>query len=403
MYFRRAFLFISYFWIVASTYSAQVYLWKQSYNTQTQQTLKCYAENFDAINFLSAKITFTKNSNNPILQTLPINTKCLNSLKVKKIASIRIETLNASEKIYVALTQEISKKIVEHALFISAKTKATEIQIDFDCPISKLANYAEWLKEIRKRLPSEIKLSITAVMSQMRAKDFKETLPYCDYFVLQIHNIANHSNKLKIFDFNKSIQAILEADNFSKDFIVALPTYSHFIKLKNGKVEKIYSENFNVNLAKDTSNFVAVRAMPIDVANLRDTITQQKLKNYKGEIYYRLPSGDEISNWSISTLLNVMNNPASKLKQNFETTTEQKQHITEIFLHNTGNIDIFMPKNIEVQISENNIYAEGIGDFNLISKKTLNNSTHLIFSTTNICTKIQPSKKIKMGWIKIKK
>ncbi len=403
MFFWRRFFIIFFLWIVQNTtYSAQVYLWKQIYNTQTKEALQCCTQNFDAVNFLSAKITFKNNKHTPILQTLPINTEYLKSLKINKIASIRIESLNASEKIYAKVSQELSKKITEHALYISKQTNAKEIQIDFDCPISKLANYAQWLKEIRKELPEEIKLSITAVISQMRAKNFKETLPYCDYFVLQIHNIANHSNKLKIFDFKQSVKAVLEADKFSKDFLVALPTYTHFVKLNNAKVEKIYSENFNANQVKELSNFVAVRSKPIDVANLRDTIVNLKLKNYKGEIFYRLPSGDEISNWSIATLVNVVKNRASKLKKDFKVFMQQTPYTTEIFLQNTGNIDIVAPLSVSVEIPQTNIYSEGVGDFQLSSKKVSDNSTHILFNATNICLKIQPSKKIKIGWIKIK-
>ena len=233
----------------------------------------------------------------------------------------------------------------------------------------------------------------------MRAKDFQKLLPYCNYFVLQSHNISEGSNTLKIFDFNQSVEAVLEANKFSKSFLVALPTYSHFVKTNNGKIERIYSENFDVNLAKNTSTYTVVRASPIDVAQLRDTIANLKLKNYKGEIYYRLSSGNEISNWSMPTLVNVSKNSASSLHQKFEIIIERKQYIDEIFLHNTGNVDIYYPLNIRVSRQNNNVYAESVGDFILTSKKKINNSIKLNFQASSICFKIAPNERVKIGWM----
>ncbi len=133
------FLFLFLFVSLNIAYSSQVYLWKQAYDSATKQALECSAKNFEAINFLCAKIIF-KNSI-PHLQECPIKSEYLRPLEVNKIASFRIATFDNSKKAYKEIAESISEKIVNYGIAISKKTGATEIQIDFDCPISKLCKF----------------------------------------------------------------------------------------------------------------------------------------------------------------------------------------------------------------------------------------------------------------------
>ena len=117
------FLFLFLFVSLNIAYSSQVYLWKQAYDSATKQALECSAKNFEAINFLCAKIIF-KNSI-PHLQECPIKSEYLRPLEVNKIASFRIATFDNSKKAYKEIAESISEKIVNYGIAISKKTGAS--------------------------------------------------------------------------------------------------------------------------------------------------------------------------------------------------------------------------------------------------------------------------------------
>lgn len=391
---RFAFAILCAFFAAQFCKAAQVYLWRQSYDEDTGKSLEIAARHFEAVNFLQAKISFG-GGNKPRLALISINADYLRGLKVKKIACIRISGLSASEKEYAALAPKISK-IVRFCAFKAAESIGIdEIQIDFDCPESKLGFYALWLEEIRAVLPKNLFLSITAVPSQMNAKNFEKALKYCDYFTLQIHNIANYGGGLEIFDFENALSEIRRADKFGKKFMVALPTYSHFVEIgENGKLSKVLSENFAGVSERASLRTKKISSNPLEVEKLSLSIKELELKNFCGEIYFRLPCGNEISNWSLETLLSLAKR--EKLKLSHRVFTAEAGNVCDVFLENTGNVDLCAPFEAFCKI-ENAKYCEGVGGF-VFNGRTdggviLKNGDDLTF-------KLKPNKKIKIGWIK---
>ena len=388
------------FWAVCALFvarfcgAAQVYLWRQSYDEDTRKSLEVAAWHFDAVNFLQAKISFDGDKK-PRLALLPINTDYLRALKTKKIACVRILGLLASEKEYAALAPKISKIIRFCALKAAEDIGIDEIQIDFDCPESKLGSYALWLKAIRADLLENLPLSITAVPSQMNAKNFKKVLEHCDYFTLQVHNIANFGGELKIFDFENALSEVCCADKFGKKFMVALSTYSHFVEFDGkGEISKILSENFAGVAEVASLRTKKISSDPLEVEKLSASINDLKLKNFCGEIYFRLPCGNEISNWSLETLLSLVK--GEKLNSSHRVFSMESRGVCEIYLENTGNVDLCAPFEAFCKI-ENVKYCEGVNGFVF---KGRSESGLFFKSGEDLTFKLRPNKKIKIGWIK---
>lgn len=394
--FLRAAAFAGALYAAQFCMAAQVYLWRQSYDEKTLSALKAAEENFEAVNFLLAKISFGKNKT-PRLEFLPINPEYLKGLKIEKIACVRIEGLAGSEKDYEAAASAVARLAGECAIRALRGIGVSEIQIDFDCPESKLASYALWLEKIRAALPEGMRLSITAVPSQMDAKGFEKAIAQCCCFTLQIHNLAQFGSGYKIFDFDSSLAAARRADRFGKAFMVALPTYSHFVKFgEGGEAAKVFSENFSAcGEEQGCGEIKKISADFFEVARLASEIKKAGLKNFRGEIFFRLPCGLEISNWSIETLLSVAK--AEELKGSLAVSIEKFEGgLCEVFVENTGNVDICAPLEIECALGDFR-YCEGLNGF-VLARKTprgfiLENRRALDF-------RLPPNQKIKAAWVK---
>jgi hypothetical protein len=90
---------------------------------------------------------------------------------VTTLAVIRIETESMKP------TPELLNETVQEIMESAVSTPASGIQIDFDAVKSERLFYREMLEELRKQLPPEMKLSITALASWCLYDDWISTLP----------------------------------------------------------------------------------------------------------------------------------------------------------------------------------------------------------------------------------
>ena len=63
------------------------------------------------------------------------------------------------------------------------------VEIDYDCPTSKLPAYARFLAELRSRLAHRIALSITALPTWMNSAELERLTRDLDEIVLQVHAV----------------------------------------------------------------------------------------------------------------------------------------------------------------------------------------------------------------------
>ena len=98
------------------------------------------------------------------------------------------------------------------------------VEIDYDCPTSKLPAYARFLAELRSRLARRIALSITALPTWMNSAELERLTRDLDEIVLQVHAVDDPRRGL----FNPE-----QAERWVKDFgrrirrpfRVAVPAY----------------------------------------------------------------------------------------------------------------------------------------------------------------------------------
>src|SRR5919106_2154996 len=98
------------------------------------------------------------------------------------------------------------------------------VEIDYDCPTSKLATYAHFLAALRSRLAPSLKLSITALPTWMSSSQIEPLTRPLDEIVLQVHAVDDPRRGL--FDPDQAERWVREFDRRARrPFRVALPAY----------------------------------------------------------------------------------------------------------------------------------------------------------------------------------
>lgn len=160
--------------------------------------------------------------------------------------------------------------------------KCRKLQIDLDCPESKIARYPALIKALRKILP-ETELSATVLPCHLlHKKEFSELSAVCDYFVLQIHGLHQNGNNWLIMDKKIALNAWNQAKKFKRPFKTAIPLYSAMV---NGKTVTP-DLHFTANLAKIARNHGGVIGFRLGIAGDMDTLDQSAaLAISRGEKY----------------------------------------------------------------------------------------------------------------------
>ena len=99
------------------------------------------------------------------------------------------------------------------------------LQIDLDAPESKLDYYRDVMLELKKKLP-ETGLSATVLPCHLKhSAAFRALASACDYYVLQVHGLAQRNKVWSIYDHGEAVRAVTLAKSLKLPFKTALPLY----------------------------------------------------------------------------------------------------------------------------------------------------------------------------------
>ena len=111
-------------------------------------------------------------------------------------------------------------------------SKTGKLQIDLDCPESKLDYYPELIKALSKKLP-DTRISATVLPCHLsHYRKFSKLAEVCDYFVLQVHGLHQKNGRWQIMDRQTALQAWNKARQYKKNFKTAIPLYSNYVEGK---------------------------------------------------------------------------------------------------------------------------------------------------------------------------
>lgn len=181
-------------------------------------------------------------------------------------------------------------------------TQLAGIEIDYDCPTSRLPAYTDFLAALRPRLAA-LPLSITALPTWIGSRDLDALLAVPDESVLQVH--AVQAPQAGLFDPLIADRWVDEfATHTRKPFRVALPTYGSRVSWnEDGSLLAVESERAALAAGATSAElYAAPDTLMAFVAHL----TKDRPRGFVGVVWFRLPTVDDTRAWSLATWRGVV-------------------------------------------------------------------------------------------------
>lgn len=221
----------------------------------------------------------------------------------------------------------------------------TGVEIDYDCPTSKLPAYSAFLAELRSGLEPELRLSITALPTWLESPHLLTLLRNVDESVLQVHAVLSPS--LGLFDARRAA-AWLEAyaQQTQRPWRVALPNYGSRVVWDDvGRVVAIESERPALQAEGQASELVAT---PPVIANFIEQLNHKRPSGLAGIVWFRLPTDADVRIWSLPTWHAVMARQALHSRLELSAPVNRSTGAQDLYLANTGTADASLPFRVRV-------------------------------------------------------
>ncbi len=275
----------------------------------------------------------------------------------------------------------------------NAGLSVSGLEIDYDCPTSKLNDYTKFLSQLRQRLEGQsVKLLITTLPTWLSSKSsLIDLLSQVDEAVLQVHSVSNPQQGLfapkLAADWIKQFSLISPVP-----FKAALANYGSRIAWdKDGQILAVESEE-NKGLISQNTHELSIA--PTSVAELLDDWRLHPPLNMNGVIWFRLPTSDDQRSWSLSSWKAVINGEPLTPSLSAKAVSTDKKGLYNIVLSNDGEIDSQAPQHIDVISSQPCIAADALNQYQM------QRSTQLIQYFLLQPTNLRAHHQSLIGWVR---
>ncbi len=297
-----------------------------------------------------------------------------------------------NEKIFAQIILNEFNK--EQKLYNS--TELEELQLDIDCPESKLKNYLELIKCIREKLKPNIKLSCTILPCHLKYSILNDFAKFADYLILQVHGpdvIKNINNEMQLFNKKATIKALNSIKKLDFKYKIALPSYAYeaLFDAKNKQfirfsAEVPYKENKEI-----LSRIVSFKIK--DLVDCVNILKNEKSINFRGVIWFRLPVKGDRLNLDMETLQTIRNGkyPKIGILPYWEI---DKKKCFNLYLKNQGLVSL---KKVLVEMQ-----WETTGSYDILNGyKNISNNKHTLIMPSSLTGIIpKPGEKILIAWFR---
>jgi hypothetical protein len=219
------------------------------------------------------------------------------------------------------------------------------VEIDYDCPTSKLPAYARFLGELRSRLAHRIALSITALPTWMNSAELEGLTRHLDEIVLQVHAVDDPRRGL----FNPD-----QAERWVKDFgrrirrpfRVAIPAYDVRVTWRaDGRLASVEGE---VPLLSGGANGEVLGAAPEAVLRFLQSLGRAAPDGLVGIAWFRLPTDADARSWSLQTWRAVIAGALPTIQLNAMLVPTDRPDVWTVTLSNDGSVDATLPRQVRL-------------------------------------------------------
>lgn len=328
-------------------FSEAVYVWQRNWTPQVAAALRNLPEGMGGIFPLVAEVGFANGNKQARITRIRWKPEAFQSSGPPVTLVIRIGDSGAQTGWVPWACEEIVSLGVSQVE--EARMKGVSVgglQIDYDCPASRLGDYERMLKALREdaRLGS-LELSFTSLPSWLNSdiEGFRALAAQSDYFVLQVHALdlpKSAQDPVVVMNPREAEAAVARAPRVGAPYFVALPTYSSFVVFDESakKVVDVISEDLDFSRVADNQRLLLGEAPSGEIGSLVSTWRRARPDSlFRGVFWYRLPVEGDVLNWPFSTWQMVRNGqaPQHKLQVSFQT---QEDGFERMVLRNVGEL-----------------------------------------------------------------
>ena len=218
------------------------------------------------------------------------------------------------------------------------------VEIDFDCPTSKLVTYAKFLSALRARIPSSIALSITALPTWLSSSALGSLATDLNEVVLQVHAVEDPRRGL--FDPDQAERWVREfGRRIGRPFRVALPAYDVRVRWRrDGRMASVESE---VPLLAGPGGEV-LQAQPEAVLSLLHALQRSAPSGLVGVVWFRLPTEADTRAWSLETWRAVVTDRLAPARVSASLVPAEQPDLWNVVLSNDGPVDARLPSQVRL-------------------------------------------------------
>lgn len=281
-----------------------VYVWQRQWTPAVCEAVQTVANRVDRIVVLAAEIEKQR-------AATQINETDLDWAALRRCRAFAIAIRVARSPIGAGMSDFPRSAVVAEARKLIADAqrhglRATEFQLDFDCPSKDLEEYAHILRDVRGEI-APTRFVITLLPTALDSPAFAQVAANCDSYVLQVHSVPtnNGAREWKLCDTASAKRWVQTAATYRKPFAVALPTYRCLAGYNPaGQLLGVIMDAVQPRWPPST-RVREVAADPDALADLVDQWQTFRPPELHEIAWYRLPAASDARNWRMPTFLAV--------------------------------------------------------------------------------------------------
>ncbi|MBH1930596.1 DUF3142 domain-containing protein [Serratia rubidaea] len=247
----------------------------------------------------------------------------------------------------------------------AAGLSVTGIEIDHDAATARLPQYRNALQRLRRQLPADVQLSITALPAWLASPQLPALLQQVDSSVLQLHAVLSPQQGL--FDSRLALCWTQRyAQVTSKPFRIALPAYGMGLVGVDAQGAQVESEA----PLRVAGSLRELTVAPQRIADFLQQLSARPLPHLQGIVWFRLPLAGDRRAWSMKTLRRVIRQqPLTSHWQVKMRPQPQQDGLYDLIIANDGPADAPLPAAITLAASDC-LAADAVGHYRLDSTAT---------------------------------
>jgi len=216
------------------SYSDQVYVWQRVWPEGLEQEIAKKTnktKGFERAVILAAEFEYNEKEEEWKVQWFdaPLN-YALTHDDVE--VSIRISASVAQ----TLWPESVVRSFLEELEYLPGKLET--LQVDYDCPSSKLNDYARLLS-VMGVLDVADQIEITCLPDWLKYSDFERLIEQAHSYVMQVHGVLGYGNEGQLCNIREARRIAVQCSKYECPFLIALPTYRHALEF--GEENKVLS------------------------------------------------------------------------------------------------------------------------------------------------------------------